>query len=147
MADVELVSCKITKLTMVNNISASETLQLENVRDFDVRYKQDNRVAVAVLSVKVRHRQNPDIFCIALELQGIFRLNGFNNVVSKKEAHIKCYDALFPYADQIVTYLTVNSGMPCFRLQKIPLNPESINFGPKPNSVSSEKIIELKLDV
>lgn len=147
MADVGLVSYKIAELNMVNNISASETLQLENAMGIDVKYERDNSVAVAVLTVKVRHRQNPGIFCIALELQGIFRLDGINNAVSKKEAHIECYDALFPYVDQIMTYLAVNSGMSCFRLQKISLNPETINFGPKPNNVSSEKIIELKFDV
>lgn len=57
MVAVELVSYKIAKLNMVNNISDSGILQLENAVSFDVKYKQDNRMAVAVLTEYVKHRE------------------------------------------------------------------------------------------
>lgn len=147
MADVELVSYKITKLNLIDNIPASGTLQLENAMGFDVKYEQDNSAAVAVLTGCISHRRNPDLFCIELEIQGLFKLNGINDNQAKKEAHVKCYDELFPFANQIMTYLAVNSGMQGFMLKKPPIEFANVNFGSEPDSMDSGKVIKLWTDI
>ena len=94
----ELLSYKINRLTMMNNITDSGMVQLENVMDFDVKYRHDC-LAVAVLTEYVRHRLDPDLFWFELELQGLFRLDGIDNADDKREVHVKCYDDLFPHAN------------------------------------------------
>lgn len=143
----ELLTYKISKLTMINDITDNGMVQLENTTEFDIKYGQDS-LAVAVLTEYVRHRQSPNLFWIELELQGLFRLNGIDNEVDKRAVHIKCYDKMFAHADEIMTYLAKNSGMLNFKLEKIPINHESINFGPKPeNSINLGKIVKLRADV
>lgn len=143
----ELLTYKINKLTMINDITDNGTVQLENMMEFDIKYGQDG-LAVAVLTEYVRHRLNPNLFWLELELQGLFRVNGIDNAVDKRAMHIKCYDEMFTHADEIVTYLAKNSGMINFSLKKIPINQEAVNFGPKPESSTDiGKIVELRTDV
>lgn len=145
MVDVELVSYKISKLKMNNDIPENGTVELENIVGFDMIYEQDG--CIAVLNVQIRHRQHPGIFAIELELQGLFNTNGICDADTEREAHIRCYDEMFPYANQIMTYLAINSGMQGFVLKKIPIQFASINFGTKPDSMDGGKIIKLWSDV
>lgn len=143
----ELLTYKISKLTMMNDITDNGTVQLENIMEFDVKYGQES-LAVAVLTEYVRHKLNPNLFWIELELQGLFRVNGIDNAAAKRTMHIKCYDEMFTHADEIMTHLAKNSGMINFSLKKIPINQESVNFGPKPEiSTNIGKIVELRTDV
>lgn len=147
MSNVGLVSYKIVKLRMNNNILGNGTVELENLVGFDVKYEPDNGAAVAILTVSVNHRYNPDFFCIELELQGKFELRGIESIELKKMAHIKCYDELFPYANQIMTYLAINSGMQGFMLKKPPIEFANVNFGSEPDSMDSGKVIKLWSDI
>lgn len=147
MSNVELVSYKIVKLRVNNNIPESAMLELESMVGFNVKYEPDNRVAVAVLTASVNHRNGPGLFCIELEIQGGFSMNGINNMDSKKEAHLKCYDELFPYASQIMTYLAINSGIQGFMLKKPPIEFADVNFGSGPDSMDSGKVIKLWSDI
>ena len=143
----ELLTYKINRLTMMNDITDSGMVQLENVIDFDVKYRQDS-LAVAVLTEYVRHRLAPDLFWFELELQGLFRLDGIDNADDKREVHMKCYDDLFPYANQIMSYLAKNSGMINFNLKKSPINQESVKFGSRSeNNTNIGKIVELRTDI
>lgn len=143
----ELLTYKINKLTMMNDIINNGTVQLENIKEFDVKYGQES-LAVAVLTEYVRHRLNPNLFWLELELQGLFRVNGIDNAVDKRAMHIKCYDEMFAHADEIMTHLAKNSGMINFSLKKIPINQELVNFDPKPESSTDiGKIVELRRDI
>lgn len=145
MVDVELDSYKISKLKMNNDIPENGTVELENIVGFHMIHEQNS--CIAVLTVQIRHRQYPNMFAMELELQGLFRSNGIYDEDTEREAHIKCYDEMFPYANQIMTYLAVNSGMQGFALKKIPIEFASINFGAKPDSVGGGKVIKLWADV
>lgn len=148
MADVELLSYEIRKINMFNSMLDSAKIQIESTMNFNIKYGQDNELAVAVLTVQVRHRQHPDMLCIELDIQGTFRLTGIENAKSKREVHVKCYDELFPFANQIMTYLAMNSGMQGFMLKKFPIEFADVNFGAKPeNSVNSGKVIKLWSDI
>lgn len=146
MLSVELVFYKIYDIKMSNNLKDNGLIQLENSMGFDLKFGQDDQSAVAVLTEYVRHREEPNLFCIELVVQGIFRLTGIKNVSAKREAHLKCYDELFPYANQIMTYLTGNSGMNGFMLKKFPIEFADINFGTKPDNMDSGKVIKLWSD-
>ena len=145
MLDVELVSYKISRLNMTNNLSKSGALQLENTTGFHIKYGQGNESAVAVLDICVNHRKNHALFCIDLEIQAEFRLSGIESIETKKMAHIRCYNDTFPYASQIMAYLAVNSGIEGFVLKKFPVQFADVNFGKKPKD--SGKVIKLWLDM
>lgn len=147
MVDVELVSFKIAKLKMNNDITEDGMLQVENSVESNVKYEDDNKMAVMVLNVKVEHRRHPDVFGIELKLQGTFRVDSVNDIVSKREAHVKCYDVLFPYVEQIMTYLAINSGLHGFALEKSSMSPEKVNYGSEAKDGTCGKIIEIRLDV
>ncbi|HBI61378.1 MAG TPA: hypothetical protein DDY31_09230 [Lachnospiraceae bacterium] len=147
MSNVELVSYKIVKLRVNNNIPESAMLELESMVGFNVKYESNNGAAVAVLTVSVNHRNDPDLLCIELEIQGGFSMNGINDMDSKKEAHVKCYDELFPCANQIMTYLAINSGMQGFMLKKPPMEFANVNFGIRPDGMDSGKVIKLWSDI
>ena len=68
---------------------------------------------------------------------------GIDDIAAQREAHLKCYDALFPYASQIMSYLAMNSGFQGFALGKPLIQFADINFGTKPNTVESGKVIKL----
>lgn len=146
MADVELISYRIAKLQMNNNIPKTGRVELENIVGFDVIHGQDD--SMAILNAQIKHRQNPNVFGIELELQGLFRTNGICDADTEREAHIRCYDEMFPYVNQIMTYLAINSGMQGFALKKIPIEFAGINFGAKPeNGIDGGKVIKLWSDV
>lgn len=84
MISAELISYKITKLKITNNIPEDGTVELENIVGFDVKHKSGDRTAVAVMTESVKHRKNANLFSIELEVKGMFRLEGINSVESKK---------------------------------------------------------------
>lgn len=70
--------------------------------------------------------------------------DGIMNYASKKEASVRCYDELFPYAKQIVSYLAANSGMQGLVLGKSDMVFDDINNTKLVDRTTSGKIIELQ---
>lgn len=145
MVSVELDLYKISQLKMNNNIPENGTVELENVVGFHMIHEQNS--SVAILTVQIKHRQHPDMFAMELELQGLFRTNGIYDEDTERDAHIRCYDEMFPYANQIMEYLAANSGMQGFMMKKFPLEFADVNFGTKPDSIDSGKVIKLWSDI
>ena len=137
-----LNSYKIEKLDMINKIEESSQIELMNTFDFDVIYSKDKSIAKARLTEYVNLKDIPEQFNITLTIVGLFQLKGVTDNEKKKEAHVCCYDQLFPFASQIITQLATNSGMSGLILKKLPLNPDQINFGKKDESHHSDKMLE-----
>lgn len=144
MVDVKMVSYQIARLRLTNNIPEKGAVGLEATVGFNMIYEQKNRVAMAVLTASINHRYNPDYFYIELEIQGKFELRGIESIETKKIAHIRGYEILLLYANDIVNFLGEYSGLKNFSLPKIPIHFDGVNFGAKPeNSVDSGKVILL----
>lgn len=144
MVYVELTCYKIEKLNMINRILASGAIEGANRDSFSVDYSSDNTVGVAALTEYVELNDNPQKFCIELTLEGGFLFDGIKTKKQKEEAHKKCYDILFPIAQEIIKYLTIHSGMSGgIIIQKRTL--KQINFGSKPEE-KSDKIIDFPTD-
>ena len=62
------------------------------------------------------------------EIVGVFNLEGVVDEESKKDAHVQCYDQLFPFLQSTITQLTTASGMPGFLMRKNPMKRENITF-------------------
>lgn len=111
MVNVEMACYKIKSLNMLNNINDIEMLEGTNGSCFSVNYKKDNTIAVAALKENIETKGKPSRFRIELILEGVFSLEGVKTKAQKEEVNRRCYDDLFPVAEQIIKYLTMNSGM------------------------------------
>lgn len=111
MVYVEMACYKIERLNMINNINDIEMLEGINSSYFSVDFKKDNTIAIATLRERIETEGKPSKFCIDLILEGVFSIDGVRTKAQKEEADRRCYDDLFPVAEQIIKYLTMNSGM------------------------------------
>ena len=109
-----------------------------------VNYSEDNTMAIATLKERIEMKGNPSRFCIQLTLEGVFLLDGVRTEDQKEEVHRKCYDNLFPIAEQIIKFLTIHSGMSQgVSIQK--RNLKQVNFGPEPEQKNG-RIIDFPTD-
>jgi len=146
MLKVDLIDYRINRLDMVNNLGmdVSGTVGIVETSDFYIDYKGD--IAVTTLTGYLEMEDCGNQFHIDLKVEGYFFIKGITSNKIKKEAHVKCYDILFPYADQIVRMLSVSCGILGLRMSKKPMEPEDVHIGEKPKSVRDEKVIDFQPD-
>lgn len=142
MVNAELIGYKISSLNMRNDLEGSGQLEIQRNSDFNVTYKIESGIAVATLVESLSTDDDLNSFYIDLTLEGAFHITGVKSEASKKKVHVKCYDDLFPYAAQIISQLTMNSGMGGIVLEKRTNQSVSVTSGEKPKS---DKIIEFKI--
>ena len=65
------------------------------------------------------------------KIVGIFSLQGVVDEETKRDAHVQCYDQLFPFLQSTVNQLATASGLPGFLLKKNPMKRENIAFSQK----------------
>lgn len=131
MVNVTLTTQRIREVHFVNHIDKSGQIQLTSGFNFHVDYAADNSRCVARLYQSAKMKDDPDKLFISAEIVGIFSLQGVVDEETKKDAHIQCYDQLFPYLQSTVNQLTAASGMPGFLLKKNPMKRENITFAQK----------------
>lgn len=148
MIEVELLGYKIKEIDMHNNLSETGLLQLESSLEFNIDFVDDNGSAKTTLIGYAKHRKNPDMFFLKLELQAIFGLHGIENNEDRDEASIKCYNELFLYYKEIMTYLAENTGLDDFDLDKPRIFKHCENSEvSESNDKDKSKIIELNPDI
>ena len=138
---------RIRRLSIQNNIGGNGPVKLRSSFDFDVDFDEESETAVAVLTERIELDEHPEQYHIELALEGFFQYSGINNKNDRKIAHSKLYDALFPYADQILAYLVLDCGFAGLRIEKHKMDLEHIHFGEKPKPEKKNgKIIEMKVE-
>lgn len=142
MVNAELIGYKISSLNMRNELEESGELEIKRNSDFDVTYNIKDGMAVATLAEHLSTDDDLNSFYIDLTLEGVFHITGVKSEASQKKVHVKCYDDLFPYAAQIISQLTMNSGMGGVVLEKRTIESTYVNSGEKPKS---DKIIEFRI--
>lgn len=144
MVNVEMACYKIESLNMINNINDIEMLEGINSSYFSVDFKKDNTIAIATLRERIETEGKPSRFRIELILEGVFSIDGVRTKAQKEEAQRRCYDDLFPIAEQIIKYLTMNSGMS--EGVSIPKrSPQKVNLG-SDSEETDKKIIHFPKD-
>lgn len=131
MVTVNLVSQRIREVHFVNHIDKSGQIKLASNFNFHVDYSADNQRAVAKLYQSAQMKDDPDKLFVSAEIWGVFSLQGVVDEETKREAHVQCYDQLFPFLQSAVTQLSTASGMPGFLLKKTPMNRDNITFAKK----------------
>ncbi len=97
MVTVTLATQRIREVHFVNHIDKSGQIQLSSSFNFHVDYAADNTRCVAKLYQSAQMKDDPDKLFISAEIVGIFNLQGVTDEDTKREAHVQCYDQLFPY--------------------------------------------------
>lgn len=141
MADVELLSYKISRLKMENNLKSSCNLKLVNSVSSECNWS--NGIAVITLTQTLQQCRHPKQFYIQLILEGEFLSKEVKSIADKQEIHAIGHQKLLVYANTILSQLAANTGLDGLNIKNIPLKPGDINFGPKPDAVKNEKIVRL----
>lgn len=144
MLETVLRAYKICKLEILNEISEGP-VKLKNSFDFDVEFDKEGKIAFGTLSENVELIESQEQFHMNIEIKGVFQINGVKSSNDRKEAHLKIYDSLFPYAHQIISHLGLDCGIPDLNIPKHPMKLDSIHFGEKPGKKNG-KIIEMKIE-
>lgn len=129
MVYIKLLKYKIKRLCMTNTVqSEGGRILLSDSSEFRLNVSDGCCIAVGTLTVGIGSKEFFDGMGIQLEMEGYFGLEGIEDLESKKEAHMRCYDAIFPYADQIVKFLAMNSEMKRIVLRKSRMDGEKIHI-------------------
>ena len=110
MGKVELLGYKISRLELLNGLEESGEVSLSDHMEFSVRFEPGEDMAVAVME-QYLGMEGSSKFHLKLVLEGIFHVDSIKNGKFPKEEQLKCYDSLFPYADQIIRMLSIESGL------------------------------------
>lgn len=145
MVNARLLKWKIKRLNMSNTISNHDgRILLADNGTFRIQVSDDHRMAIASLTASIGEKEHFNALGIQIELEGFLGLEGVEeSPESKKEAHMRCYDVMFPYADQIVRFLAMNSAMVGIGLRKSKMDQSSIQFEPKEGT---DEVIEFPED-
>lgn len=136
MVNVTLEKQMIRDLHFVNHIDKSGQLQLSSKFNFHVNFTDDNAHCMAQLYQNAQMRDDPDKLFISVEIVGFFAIEGVVDEETKKDAHVQCYDQLFPFLQTVVSQTAAASGMPGFMLKKVPIDRENINLSHNPKAQS-----------
>ena len=128
MVTVNLVSHRLREVHFVNRINQSGQIQLTSSFNFHIDYSPDNSKCVARLYQSAKLKEDEEKLFVSGEIEGIFALEGVDSEDAKREAHVQCYNFLFPYLQSAVSQLAAASGMPGFTLRKNPMKKENIVF-------------------
>lgn len=145
MSYVELACYKIKKLNMQNKIIDTQEIVGYNKDHISVEFNEDHTMAIATLVEEIGLEDDPSKFYIKLILEGVFSLEGVRTKAQKEKVHRRCYDDLFPLAEQIIRFLTIHSGMSeGISIQKRTL--KQVNSDPEPEK-RNEKLIDFPTDI
>ena len=131
MVTVTLMNHRLREVHFVNHINQSGQIQLTSSFNFHVDYAPDHTKCVARLYQSAKMKEAEDKLFVSAEIEGVFQLEGIVDEESKRDAHVQCYNYLFPYLQAAVTQLTSASGMPGFVLRRNPMRRENIVFSTK----------------
>lgn len=131
MVAVNLLNQRIREVHFVNHLDKPGQIQLTSSFNFHVNYSADNQRCMAKLYQSAKMKDDPDQLFVSAEIWGVFSLQGVVDEETKRDAHVQCYDQLFPYLQSAVTQLATASGMPGFLLKKNPMNRDSITLTQK----------------
>ena len=143
MGKVELLGYKISRLELLNGLEDSGEVSLSDHMEFSVSFEPGEDMAVLEQYLGM---EDSSKFFLKLVLEGIFHVDGIRNGKFPKEEQLKCYDSLFPYADQIIRMLSIESGLMEVAVEKKDLEPVSVGNGQNPKTVGDKKVAGFQPD-
>ena len=109
---IKLINQRFDTIELKRNITNEPSVELETRFDFNVKYSEDAKKSLAILICEIRSKADPELFYIKLVNVGEFEGEGLESDEGKKEAHVECNKALFPYTQYMISNLAVRAGFP-----------------------------------
>lgn len=131
MLQAELLEYKIVRVDMVDLLDDEGEVRLLNRTECDGEFWEKENLAVVSLKEYVEMDGGYDKFHMELELEGTFHIVGMENREIRQEAHVRCYEKLRTYAEQIIKHLAAETGLEGFALPQKAMEPDLIEFGRK----------------
>ncbi len=138
MLQAELLQYKIVRVDMVDLLEDEGEVRLLNRTECDGEFREKENLAVVSLTEYVEMDGEYDNFHIELELEGIFHIEGMENREIRQEAHVRCYEKLRTYAEQIIKHLAAETGLEGFALPQKAMEPDLIEFGRNQEGVGNK---------
>lgn len=133
MFNVDLIQQRMVSLEVrVNLFSEAEAGQQIDVGfrfSFNVNFAEDNKHCKAILEQEAISLQDPSKLKIRVTNEGLFETDEIKSDEMKKEVHIRCYQALFPYVQSQIAQMCISAGLPPLLVPAQKMNPESIIIG------------------
>ncbi len=134
MVAVNLIKQQVREVHFVNALEKPGQIQLENSFNFRVDYMNNNQRCVAKLYHSAKMKDDPDKLFVSVDIIGMFQLEGVTSEEAKREAHVQCYNQLFPYLQSVVTQMTTAGGLPGFMMKKGNITKDNIRVSDKKQS-------------
>ncbi|MBR1781579.1 MAG: protein-export chaperone SecB [Oscillospiraceae bacterium] len=138
MVSVTLLSQRMREVHFVNRIDKNGQIQLTSGFNFKVSYSADNTKCIATLYQSAQLKEDPDRLFLSGEIVGTFALQGIVDEETKRDAHIQCYDQLFPFLQSAVSQLANAAGLPGFLLRKNPMKRQNITLATPPANAETK---------
>ena len=134
MVNVRLLQQRTKDFELHNNVPPTKDkeegrLDLGLKYNFHIEYAADTKHCKATLVQIAEAMDDPQIFHISATLEGVFETDSIVNDEMKKEIHIRCYYVLFPYAQALISQVSLATGITPIVIPSDRLLPENISIG------------------
>lgn len=128
MTYLNLTQHLVKNINMRVNITEHRELRMLNRYSFKVNYSDDLSTCTANLWYETYCESDPEILTITVEMSGIFSCEDVNTTEDKQLAHTQAYGLLFPYAQSLIAYLTVQAGLAPLMIEMARIEPKTVSF-------------------
>ena len=108
--NLKLKNQRFDTIELRRNITNETQIELETRYEYGVKYSEDAKNCLAILTCEMRAKDAPEVFTMKLVNIGEFEGEGMDTDDGKREAHIQCNRILFPYTQYMVSNLAVRAG-------------------------------------
>ena len=108
MKNITFKTFKASEIEFVNKHENGTRIEFENKYSYNVKYSSNN-TCIGEFTVEINDKANKDKFHIKAVVLGIFI---YNPESQKEIIHVETYKELFPYVRTMISFLTVNAGIP-----------------------------------
>ena len=103
---------RFRNIQMTVDLGESSGIAVECSFSFDLNYNDEYSACETVMVFRVISKDHPEAFGITLEGIGQFSCEGIDSDDTKRVAHVRAYELLFPYYQGMIARLTVDAGLP-----------------------------------
>ncbi len=140
MVNLMLKKQAVREMHFVLNLTEDSRIEMENTLNFSVDYMDNNQRCVAKFRQIAKEKAFTPRLSIEVEMRGFFVCEGIFTDDDKRQAHVQAYDALFPYMQAIFSQITMNAGLPAMMLEKVRLDPRSVNVPSAPPAQNNNNL-------
>lgn len=115
---VRLLKLKYPNLRLVAEIPDDVVVETESSVALRASYRTDNKRLMVTLEGYSKSTEHPEWFDLYAKIIGIFECDPPSTDDEKRQAHLECYDLLFPFLQVLFAEVTAKAGIPPYHFEK-----------------------------